>query len=179
MAARRVGAQVSLDPSFHFAKDALGNFSGILSELDFLFPNYEESVSMTGARDPAQAAESLLRQGVKTVALKLGADGCLVKTSEQELRMPSYCVPRVVDTTGAGDAFAGGFLAAVLKNCTLEEAACVGHAAAAMIVSEMGGYTAAPTVPRLRAFARERNDKRLLGALSRLRKRDQLLPPKT
>ena len=165
----KVGAQVSLDPSFSFARDAPDSFSGVLGVLDFLFPNEKEAVSITGKRDPSQAADWLTQLGIKTVVLKLGADGCLVKTSERELRVPSYPIRRVVDTTGAGDAFAGGFLAAVLKNCTLEEAACVGHAAAAMIIAEMGGHTAAPTVTQLKAFAREQHDERLRVALGRFR----------
>jgi sugar/nucleoside kinase (ribokinase family) len=164
-----VGAQVSVDPSFSFARNASDSFSGVLGVLDFLFPNEKEAVSITGTPEPSRAADRLLRLGIKTVVLKLGADGCLVKSADLDLRVPSYPIPAVVDTTGAGDAFAGGFLAAVLKNCTLEEAACVGHAAAAMVIGEMGGHTAAPSISQLKAFARQQHDKRLRTGLGRFR----------
>ncbi len=167
-AARKVGATISLDPSFHFARRALGSYRQVLDGLDFLFPNEEEASLMARTQDPAQAAKHLCDLGVKTVLLKLGAAGCLIATEAGMCRVPTYSPARVLDTTGAGDAFAGGFLAATLKGCPAEEAACVGHAAAAMVIAEVGGHAGAPTISQLRTFAQEKDDARLLAALARM-----------
>lgn len=167
-AARKVGATISLDPSFHFARQAMDSYRYVLDDLGFLFPNEEEAFLITQTQDPAQAAKHLRNLGVKTVLLKLGAAGCLIATEAGMLRVPAYSPARVLDTTGAGDAFAGGFLAATLKGCPVEEAACVGHAAAAMVIAEVGGHAGAPTVSQLRTFAEEKDDARLLTALARM-----------
>jgi 2-dehydro-3-deoxygluconokinase len=74
-----------------------------------------------------------------------------------------------VDAVGAGDTFAGGFLAAVLSGCSPENAARVGHAAAAQVIGAVGGHAAAPTVAELEAFAAEQKDAPLQAALSSLR----------
>ena len=98
----------------------------------------------------------------------MGAAGCLIATDAGTKRVPAYPSERVVDMTGAGDAFAGGFLTAVLGGCSMEEAATIGHAVAALVIAEVGGQTGAPTVAQLRAFAEARDDARLLSALGRL-----------
>jgi len=166
--AREVGAAISVDPSFHFARRVMDQYRHVLNNLDFFFPNKEEAFLITETQDPAEAAERLRNLGIKTVLLKLGADGCLIATEAGISRIPAYSAPRVVDTTGAGDAFAGGFLAATMKGCPLEEAARVGHAAAAMIVATVGGHTGAPTLSDLRDFAQDQCDASLLAAITRL-----------
>lgn len=166
--AQEVGAMISVDPSFHFAREVMAKHSHLLDAIDFFFPNQEEAFQISGTQEPTEAAERLRSFGIGTVLLKLGKDGCLIATQLGITHIPAYSAPRVVDTTGAGDAFAGGFLAATLKGCRLEESARVGHAAAALVVAKVGGHTGAPTVSELRDFAYEQQDAGLLAMLTRL-----------
>lgn len=166
--AQEVGAMISVDPSFHFAREVMAKYSHLLDAVDFFLPNQEEAFQIVGTQEPIQAAEELLSLGIGTVLLKLGMDGCLIATQLGITHIPAYSAPRVVDTTGAGDAFAGGFLAATLKGCRLEESARVGQAAAALVVAKVGGHAGAPTVSELRDFAYEQQDAGLLATLTRL-----------
>lgn len=166
--AREAGATVSLDPSYLFARQVAAEYPDALTGLDYLFPSAVEAALMTGTEDPAQAAERLRAKGIETVLLKLGSEGCLIASEGGLSEVPAYPPEHVVDTTGAGDAFAGGFAAATLRGCSPEDAARVGNAAAAMVISEVGGQTAAPTLSELRAFAEMQDDARLLAAVGHL-----------
>jgi len=73
--------------------------------------------------------------------VKLGADGCLVKNSELEVHIPGFAV-QAVDATGAGDAFAGGFLAGLVWGWDWERAARFACALAALSVTDFGVATA-------------------------------------
>jgi sugar/nucleoside kinase (ribokinase family) len=89
--------------------------------------------------DPASLAAELARHyGV--VALKLGADGALIAATGQKEPVKVPAVPALVrDTTGAGDAFCAGFLAAWLAGAALKAAATAGTRAASTAVSVLGG----------------------------------------
>ncbi len=82
-------------------------------------------------------AQWLLDQGVRTAVVKLGAQGCLVKSARERVQVPGYRVA-VVDTTGAGDAFAGGFLAAQTWGWDWEQTARFACALAAISVTDFG-----------------------------------------
>jgi sugar/nucleoside kinase (ribokinase family) len=71
------------------------------------------------------------------VVVKLGAQGCAVFLEGKELRFPAFEVD-VVDTTGAGDCFAGGYLAAIQRGRPVEEAARLANAAGALSVRRVG-----------------------------------------
>jgi len=167
-AAREVGATISLDPSYHFARQVASEYPDALNGLGYLFPSAAEAALMTGTQDPTQAAEQLRAKDIGTVLLKLGSQGCLIASEDGLTQVPAYPLERVVDTTGAGDAFAGGFAAATLRGCSLEDATRVGNAAAARVITVIGGQTAAPTVSQLRAFAEMQDDARLLAAVGHL-----------
>ena len=81
------------------------------------------------------------------------------------MKVPAYEVSDPVDTTGAGDGFVGGFLAATMKGVDLELAARVGHAVAANVVMDFGGHAGSPNIARIQQFAEERKDPKLLQAL--------------
>lgn len=164
----QVGAKISLDPSYHFASELGKSNYEILSRLDFLLPNKEEALLITNTHDVHQAARRLLDLGVKTVLLKLGADGCLVATGDHLAELPGYHVSPVVDTTGAGDAFAGGFFSALIQGCNLHEAVTVGQAAAAIVITQVGGHEGAPSLTQLRNFSLERHDEQLYRAVGKM-----------
>ncbi|CAN5575721.1 sugar kinase [soil metagenome] len=144
--ARQRGALITLDPSFHFAREFKANHADALQGIDFIFPNQEEATLMSGTDDPVAAAMLIRTLGPKTVIIKRGDQGCLIASAHAITHMPAYPVETMVDTTGAGDAFCGGFLAALLRGAPPAWAAKVGHAAAAQVIGQPGGRTGAPTL---------------------------------
>ena len=85
-----------------------------------------------------QMAGMLRERGVAAVAVKLGDAGAFVDAAGWHGRVPAYAV-EVVDTTGAGDAFCGGFLAAVLAGWEMERATRFANAVGALCVTAVGG----------------------------------------
>ncbi len=144
-----------------------------LSEEDAPFLLAEEEVPQPLEGDAALDRETLeragrlaLEQGVSLVALSLGADGVLLLTRSQRLYVPTQAV-RAIDTTGAGDAWMGAFLVALtrlgaksparlraLPPATLERAARLANAAAALSCTRPGGIASLPTAAELDLDAR-------------------------
>jgi len=125
-----------------------------LAHTDFIFPNCEEGQQLTGETDPSAIAARLREWGVKTVVVKLGAAGCYVESPEGSFASPGFAV-QPVDTTGAGDCFAAGFLAALCRDQSLPLAARYANAAGALATLGLGGADSAPTVAQLENFLRK------------------------
>lgn len=118
-----------------------------LSRLDYFFPNLAEASLLTGKADPDAVADALLGCGVKHVALKLGADGCLLASREERHRVPARPGTKCVDTTGAGDTFAAGFIAALLEGRSFRDCGRFANAAASLCVEHLGANAAPWTRP--------------------------------
>ncbi|MFI1399802.1 carbohydrate kinase family protein [Streptomyces sp. NPDC020681] len=146
--ARSRGIPVSVDPASAGFIGELGVERTLeaLDGVDVLFPNADEARLLTGLPDPSEAAAALSRRVPLTV-VTLGADGALVAESgEVTARVPA--VPAVaVDSTGAGDAFTGAFLAARLAGSDAATAAAEGCRAGAEAVALIGGRPAQPMPP--------------------------------
>jgi len=109
-----------------------------LPHVDYFVPSLAEARSLTGREQPEEAARALLDLGVCTVGLKMGEAGCLVMTADGDtVRLPAFDV-QVVDATGAGDAFAAGFIAGVWLGRSLEESARLANAVGALCVTGVG-----------------------------------------
>jgi cytidine kinase len=89
------------------AKDELVD---LLRKVDALILNDEEARMLTGERNLLRAAAKALDLGPRTIVLKKGEHGAFLISREARLALPSYPVENVVDPTGAGDSFAGGFM---------------------------------------------------------------------
>ena len=92
----------------------------------------------------------------------------MVASEHGEYRVPSLPIDQPVDTTGAGDGFAGGFLAAILNSCSPIEAAHVGHAVAYHVIGRVGGHSSTPTIDDLKNLAKSQGNHDLLSALGRM-----------
>ena len=92
---------------------------------------------LSGSADPEQAARRMQALGAGDVVIKLGAEGCAVFTPDGVERFPGFEVD-VVDTTGAGDCFVGGFLAALSRGAAYPDAARFANAVGALSVQKLG-----------------------------------------
>ena len=117
--------------------DMLEWVGAALPHVDYLLPNDEQLLGLTGADSLEKAAEVLLDRGVGCVAVTCGARGALVATRDGVTSVPAFEVD-VVDTTGCGDAFSAGFLVGVTSGLTPEDAAALGNATAAHVAQGVG-----------------------------------------
>ncbi|MDQ0796975.1 carbohydrate kinase family protein [Streptomyces sp. B1I3] len=139
--ARRRGVPVSVDPASAGFLSELGaaSFLDLVEGVDLLLPNADEARELTGLPDPADAAAKLSRHAGR-VAVTLGDLGVLLAAGGAvTARVPAADVRDPVDSTGAGDAFTGGFLAALIAGADEAAAATEGCRAGAEAVSLVGG----------------------------------------
>lgn len=107
------------------------------AHLDYLLPNEEQVLALSGARELAEGCRALLDRGVGCVAATCGAAGALIVDRASETRVPAFEV-EVVDTTGCGDAFSAGFLRGLALGRSRADAARLGCAAAALVAQGLG-----------------------------------------
>ncbi|MFD0022130.1 carbohydrate kinase family protein [Streptomyces sp. NPDC058382] len=144
--AERRNIPVSIDPASTGFLAGLGvdRFLTLVEGVDLLLPNAAEAHLLTGLPEPADAAAKLSLL-VRRVVVTLGRDGALVATAGAvTARVPAEPVRDPVDSTGAGDAFTGSFLAALLAGQDSEAAAAAGCRAGAAAVLTVGGRPPLP-----------------------------------
>jgi sugar/nucleoside kinase (ribokinase family) len=125
--AREVRMTTSLDPSSAAPLAAVGpaRFLAWAGPVELLLPNAAEAATLAGSRDPAAAAR-MLGAHAREVVVTLGADGALWSDGRQVARERAAPGVAVVDSTGAGDAFAAGFLGAWLAGSAPQLALAAG-----------------------------------------------------
>lgn len=128
----------------------------LLQRIDILTPNETEAQTITGlpvtnVAEAEEAGRHLLRSGVKAAVITLGSKGSLVVTPDGSTLVPGRSV-KVVDTTGAGDAFSGALVVALGEGKGLVEAAAFANAAAALQVTKPGTAPAMPYRDEVLAF---------------------------
>lgn len=133
------GMTRSFDPGAVSVIETIGaeRLRGWVRGVDLLLPNEDEALRLAGLDDPEDAAVSLV-DGLGAVVVKLGEDGALWTDGSSTVRGEAETVP-VLDTTGAGDAFAAGFLDTWLVDRDPELALQAGARTAARCVTLVGG----------------------------------------
>lgn len=137
--AKAAGAEISLDVADPFVVPAIRDLLWDVLDryVDVVFLNAEEARALT-EQSPEHAVDTVAEQAnVDTVVVKLGARGSLVRRAGEVHRIEARLVP-AVDTTGAGDAYAGGFLHGRLLGWTPDRCGALGSAVAARTVSQLG-----------------------------------------
>jgi sugar/nucleoside kinase (ribokinase family) len=138
--AHRAGRQVSLTLSDAFCVDRFRTDFGRLlrnGTIDILFANDAE-IKAFYQTSSFGAALDALRAECKVAAVTVGAEGSFVVTADGIEQVPATYVEHVVDTTGAGDLYASGFLYAVARGFELRTAAALGALAAAEVINHVG-----------------------------------------
>ena len=114
--------------------------------VDLLFANEDEALQLTGHADLSTALDEL-KAKVPTLVVTKGAAGALAIEKGQTISIPAAPVSQVVDTTGAGDLFAAGFLAARCKGASLERCLWTGAIAAGEVIQHYGARPIADLKP--------------------------------
>lgn len=146
----RVGFDVNYRSKLWGPEEARAFVEEILPEVDLLLVGDEEAHALWG-RDDEGFVRELAERGPKEVVLKRGGDGSLAFVGGEVLEHPAFGVPEV-DSVGAGDAFAAGYLAGCLWGLPAGERLRVANAMGAMSVATLGDYEGLPDRGELRAF---------------------------
>ncbi|MEM7639389.1 MAG: adenosine kinase [Pseudomonadota bacterium] len=137
--AHAAGRKVSLTLSDSFCVDRhRDSFRQLIrTQVDILFANEEELLSLYETRDFDHAVECL-RADTGLAAVTRGEKGSVVIGDGDPIEVPAEPVSQVVDTTGAGDQYAAGFLFGIARGLPLATCARLGHIAAAEVISHYG-----------------------------------------
>jgi ribokinase len=152
--AQEAGATLSFDPGSFQMIDELGvdHFLSVTQDLgiDLFLPNKEEGAVLTGVKDPVDMARELDQLYPSAlIVVKLDADGALVWLDGEAVHVPP-ATNELVDATGAGDSFAGAFLARYLRGADAVEAAVFANSISAWVIEHPGARpSAGPKLTRL------------------------------
>ena len=151
--ARQSGNRVALSLSDSFCVDRWrAEFRDlILRHVDVVFANEDEITSLYEGASFEAAAERV-RADCGLAALTRGAEGCVVVSGEGAVTVPQEPVAAVLDTTGAGDAFAAGFLHGLGRGLSHEACGRLGCRAAAAVIGHYGARSPRPLAPLARAM---------------------------
>jgi sugar/nucleoside kinase (ribokinase family) len=133
-----------------------------LQYLDYFIPSLEEAEMISGKSEPEEIADVFLAAGVKTVVIKLGAKGCFIKNnSGEKFLVDSFKGIKAVDTTGAGDSFAAGFITGIIKGWNLKTCGTFANAVGAHCVMKVGATSGIKPLSEIQQFINSYNSEAL------------------
>lgn len=121
--------------------ETLDDIREALSYVDYFFPNFEEACLMTGETEEEKVADVLFGCGVKNVIMKIGKRGCYIRNADDAMIVPAAKGITAIDTIGAGDNFASGFITGLLDGKDLRECGIYANCTAAVSVQYVGATT--------------------------------------
>ena len=136
--------KISFDPGALYAKIGLASLEPIIQRTFVLLPSVNELETLTGKSDYETGAQVLLEKGTKLIAVKLGADGCYVTDGTRKWLIEAFKV-KIVDTTGAGDAFNAGFLYGLISGQSAFLCGKIGNFVASRCITQLGARVGLPT----------------------------------
>lgn len=143
------GRTLAVDMKPYTHGKTLDDLANALSFADYFFPNEFELATLTGKDDLQQNIAALLACGVKCAVVKRGDKGCVIATASAQIEIPACRVEQVVDTTGAGDSFAAGFLWALSEGWRLEDCGRFACAAASCSIEAVGAVNGVTSLAKV------------------------------
>ena len=160
--ARDAGVTISYDAN---VRPALGTIEGLtrsfertLSQADIVFVSLEDVAHLYGDMSIDAALDRVLSDGPRLAVAKLGARGCLVRGEDGDCRLVPGWTVDAVDATGAGDAFDAGFVLALGRGESPEEAARYANAVGALTSTGVGAIAPQPTHEEVIALMRRQGE---------------------
>jgi 2-dehydro-3-deoxygluconokinase len=147
--AREAGIMTAFDPNYReilwqSEERTVDAMNEILPYVDIFLPSFPEDTSlMISFNRPEQVLDYFLFKGIKLVVVKAGAQGCYIGYKKEVQHLPAIPI-KAIDTTGAGDAFNGGFLHGIAQEESLINCAKLGITTASLKVLNRGSATAMP-----------------------------------
>ena len=138
--AKKRGIKVSFDIADPFCveRNATEIKDLITNNIDIIFGNQDEAKILTGKADPTEAGKVLIEMGAEIALVKVGKDGSYIFTKDNYAKIPVYKAREVLDSTGCGDIYAGGFLYGYTKGIDPVKSAHIASYLASEIISVAG-----------------------------------------
>jgi sugar/nucleoside kinase (ribokinase family) len=139
--AKEMGKITIMDTAWDASGKWMETVRDSLPYLDYFIPSHNEAERIAGKSNPSEIADVFMRHGVKNTVIKLGKDGCYIKDcAGREFTLPTFdAVP--VETTGAGDAFASGFITGLALGWDIERCGIFANATGTLSVMYVGAST--------------------------------------
>lgn len=155
--AKNNGLTTSFDPNLRLSlwensEDMIKTINKIAFRCDTVLPGISEGKILTGYDNEKDIAQFYLDHGVKNVVIKIGPQGAYVRTQTEEAYIEGYKVEKVIDTVGAGDGFAVGFISGLLEGKDVKECADRANAIGAIQVMHKSDNEGLPTQEQLAKF---------------------------
>ena len=139
--AKKAGMTICADMIKPRLGETLDDIREALSYVDYFFPNFEEACLMTGETEEEKVADVLYGCGVKNVIMMIGKRGCYIRNADGAMIVPAAKGITAIDTIGAGDNFASGFITGLLDGKDLKECGIYANCTAAVSVQYVGATT--------------------------------------
>lgn len=151
---KQTGKSISFDPNLRPSlwkskEEMVQTINKFAVQTDAVLPGLEEGQILTGLMLPEDIAAFYLDKGVKAVVIKLGSKGAYYRSQLEEGYVKGIAVEKVIDTVGAGDGFAVGFVSGLLDEVSLQEAVRRGNTIGALAVQSNGDNDGYPTRNKL------------------------------
>ncbi len=136
--AKEAGMTITADMIMPRLGETLDDITEALSYVDYFFPNFDEACLLTGEKEEEKVADKLYNCGVKNVVMKIGKRGCYIRNKDGAMVVPAAKGITAIDTIGAGDNFASGFISAILEGKDLRDCGIQANCTAAISVQHSG-----------------------------------------
>ncbi len=154
--AKKHGLNISFDPNLRLKlwdrETAKATLLAMVPYADIILPGLDEAEFLLGLSEPKEICQKFHELGCKVVVLKLGKDGCLISAGDEIIKVAGCVVHKLVDTVGAGDGFAAGFLAGILSGKSLRECGELANGVGAMATLVAGDSEGYPSMRQLLEF---------------------------
>ena len=152
--ARKNNVLIGFDPNYHEmiweeGHDGIEYIKNLIGKLDTIKPSEVDAERIFGPDTPENHVDKFIQCGAKLVIMTLGKDGAIVSNGTETIKFKTLAT-EVVDTTGAGDAFWGGFYTALTSNYPLKEALNIGFATSAFKLKNVGAIAELPSIEELK-----------------------------
>lgn len=152
--ARKNNVLIGFDPNYHEmiweqAHDGIDYIRSIISKVDIIKPSEVDAERIFGPDTPENQVNKFINLGAKLVIMTLGKDGAVVSNGIETLTFKTLAT-KVVDTTGAGDAFWSGFYTGLIKGYSLKEALYLGFAVSAYKLNYVGAVVELPALEKIK-----------------------------
>lgn len=154
--ARKNNVLIGFDPNYHEmiweeGHDGIEYIKNLIGKLDIIKPSEVDAERIFGPDTPENHVDKFIQCGAKLVIMTLGKDGAIVSNGTETIKFKTLAT-EVVDTTGAGDAFWGGFYTALTSNYPLKEALNIGFATSAFKLRHVGAIAELPSIKELKTL---------------------------
>ena len=154
--ARKNNVLIGFDPNYHEmiweeGHDGIEYIKNLIGKLDIIKPSEVDAERIFGPDTPENHVDKFIQCGAKLVIMTLGKDGAIVSNGTETIKFKTLAT-EVVDTTGAGDAFWGGFDTALTRNYPLKEALNIGFATSAFKLKNVGAIAELPSIEELKTL---------------------------